>query len=50
VDEAFCVHGPFDGQWGYLLAMTVHSLLTITIIFAFLQKYIATGIATTGLK
>jgi len=42
--------GQFDVQWGYLLAMTVLSLLPITIIFAFLQKYIASGIATTGLK
>jgi alpha-1,4-digalacturonate transport system permease protein len=42
--------GQFDVQWGYLLAMTVLSLLPITIIFAFLQRYISTGIATTGLK
>lgn len=42
--------GQFDVQWGYLLAMTVLSLLPITFIFAFLQKYIASGIATTGLK
>lgn len=40
----------YDVQWGYLLAMTVLSLLPITFIFAFLQKYIASGIATTGLK
>ncbi|MBL8130960.1 MAG: carbohydrate ABC transporter permease [Anaerolineae bacterium] len=42
--------GQYDVQWGYLLAMTVLSLLPVTFIFAFLQKYIATGIATTGLK
>ena len=39
-----------DTQWHYLLAMTVLSMLPITIIFAFLQRYITTGIATMGLK
>ncbi len=37
-------------QWDLILAMTVLTLLPITIVFAFLQKYITTGIATTGLK
>ena len=42
--------GDLVTQWHYLLAMTVITLLPITLVFAFLQKYIATGIATTGLK
>lgn len=37
-------------QWNLILAMTVLTLLPITIIFAFLQRHITTGIATTGLK
>ena len=37
-------------QWHFVLAMTVLTLLPITIVFAFLQRYITTGIATTGLK
>ena len=30
--------------------MTVLTLLPITVVFAFLQRFITTGIATTGLK
>jgi alpha-1,4-digalacturonate transport system permease protein len=37
-------------QWHYVLAMTVLTLLPITLIFAFLQRFITTGIATTGIK
>ena len=37
-------------QWSNLLAMTVLTLLPIALVFAFLQKYIATGIASTGGK
>ena len=37
-------------QWHYVLAMTVVTLLPITLVFAFLQRFITTGIATTGLK
>lgn len=37
-------------QWHLILAMTVLTLLPITLVFAVLQKYITTGIATTGLK
>ncbi len=37
-------------QWHLILAMTVLTLLPITLVFGFLQKYITTGIATTGLK
>lgn len=42
--------GDLQIQWHYVLAMTVLTLLPITLVFAFLQKYITTGIATTGLK
>jgi alpha-1,4-digalacturonate transport system permease protein len=42
--------GRFDIQWQYLLAMTVLSLLPVTFIFAFLQRFITQGIASTGLK
>lgn len=42
--------GEFNTQWDLVLAMTVLSLLPITVVFAFLQKYITTGIATTGMK
>jgi len=34
----------------YLLAMTMLTLLPVTFVFAFLQKYITTGIANTGMK
>jgi alpha-1,4-digalacturonate transport system permease protein len=37
-------------RWHLILAMTVLTLLPITIVFGFLQKYITTGIATTGMK
>jgi len=37
-------------QYNYLLAMTVLTALPVTIIFVFLQRYIATGIASTGIK
>jgi alpha-1,4-digalacturonate transport system permease protein len=42
--------GELNIQWHYVLAMTVLTLLPITIVFAFLQSFITTGIATTGLK
>ncbi len=42
--------GELNVQWNLILAMTVLTLLPITIVFAFLQKSITTGIATTGLK
>lgn len=37
-------------QWHLILAMTVLTLLPITVVFAFLQRNITTGIATTGMK
>jgi alpha-1,4-digalacturonate transport system permease protein len=42
--------GELSIQWHYVLAMTVLTLLPITVVFAFLQRFITTGIATTGLK
>lgn len=42
--------GELNVQWHLILAMTVLTLLPISVVFAFLQKYVTTGIATTGLK
>ncbi len=42
--------GELNVQWHYILAMTVLTLLPLSFIFALLQKYITTGIATTGMK
>lgn len=42
--------GELNVQWNLILAMTVLTLLPITVVFAFLQRFITTGIATTGLK
>lgn len=42
--------GEFNTDWASLLAMTVLTLAPIVAVFAFLQKYIATGIASTGGK
>jgi alpha-1,4-digalacturonate transport system permease protein len=42
--------GELQTEWSSLLAMTVLTLLPIALVFMFLQKYIATGIASTGGK
>lgn len=42
--------GEFNTDYHYILAMTVVSLLPVTLIFIWLQRFITTGIATTGLK
>lgn len=42
--------GELQTDWSHLLAMTVLTLLPITFVFAFLQKYITTGIAQSGVK
>jgi alpha-1,4-digalacturonate transport system permease protein len=42
--------GELQTSWSNLLAMTMLTLLPITIVFAFLQKYITTGIAQSGVK
>ncbi|KAJ54400.1 ABC transporter permease [Actibacterium mucosum KCTC 23349] len=43
-------NGEFFDATHYKLAMTVISLLPTTLVFVFLQKYIASGIANTGIK
>jgi alpha-1,4-digalacturonate transport system permease protein len=42
--------GELNVQWNLILAMTVLTLLPITLVFGFLQRHITTGIATTGMK
>ena len=42
--------GEFDQDFHYILAMTAVSLIPITLVFVWLQRFITTGIATTGLK
>ncbi|MGI9451394.1 MAG: carbohydrate ABC transporter permease, partial [Geminicoccaceae bacterium] len=42
--------GELQVQWHYVLAMTVVTLLPVTIVFAFLQRFITTGIASSGMK
>lgn len=42
--------GELQIQWHFVLAMTVVTLLPITLVFAFLQRFITTGIATSGMK
>jgi len=37
-------------QWGQLLAMSLVSIVPATIVFAFAQKQLVEGVATTGLK
>ena len=42
--------GELQVQWQYLLAMTVLTLIPVSLVFVFLQRFITTGIANTGLK
>jgi alpha-1,4-digalacturonate transport system permease protein len=42
--------GDLVTQWNYLLAMTVVTILPVTLVFAFLQKHIRTGVASAGIK
>ena len=37
-------------DWNDLIAMTVLIIVPVTVIFAFLQRYLVSGIATTGLR
>jgi alpha-1,4-digalacturonate transport system permease protein len=37
-------------QWHFILAMTVVTMIPVVLVFAFLQRFIAAGIAGTGLK
>ncbi len=43
-------NGEYIAREHYALAMTVVSLVPTTLVFVFLQKYITTGIASTGMK
>ncbi len=42
--------GELQTEWNYLLAMTVITIIPVTLVFAFLQKHITTGIASSGVK
>ena len=42
--------GELNVQWHFVLAMTVVALIPVTIVFAFLQRFITTGIASSGMK
>ncbi|MEO0542719.1 MAG: carbohydrate ABC transporter permease [Pseudomonadota bacterium] len=42
--------GEFNTNYHYILAMTVVLLIPVTLVFVWLQRFITTGIATTGLK
>lgn len=42
--------GELDVQWHYVLAMTVVTLIPVALVFAFLQRFITTGIASSGMK
>ncbi len=42
--------GELNVQWHYVLAMTVVSMIPVVLMFAFLQRFITSGIATTGFK
>lgn len=42
--------GELTTAWNYLLAMTVLTLLPVTVVFLVLQKYITQGIASAGVK
>jgi alpha-1,4-digalacturonate transport system permease protein len=42
--------GELQVQWHYLLAMTVLTLVPVSLVFVFLQRFITTGIANTGMK
>ncbi|MEN9559656.1 MAG: hypothetical protein RLZZ502_867 [Pseudomonadota bacterium] len=42
--------GELNTEWHYLLAMTVITVVPVTLVFAFLQKHITTGIASSGVK
>lgn len=42
--------GELNVQWHYILAMTVVTMIPVVLVFVFLQRFITTGIAGTGLK
>jgi alpha-1,4-digalacturonate transport system permease protein len=42
--------GEFTTNWNYILAMTVLTMIPVTLVYGFMQRYLVSGIATTGLK
>ena len=42
--------GELNVQWHFILAMTVVTMIPVVLVFIFLQRFITTGIAGTGLK
>lgn len=42
--------GELNVQWHFILAMTVVTMIPVVLVFVFLQRYITSGIAGSGLK
>jgi alpha-1,4-digalacturonate transport system permease protein len=42
--------GELNVQWHFILAMTVVTMIPVVVVFLFLQRFITTGIAGSGLK
>jgi alpha-1,4-digalacturonate transport system permease protein len=42
--------GELNVQWHYVLAMTVVTMIPVVLVFTFLQRFITSGIAGTGMK
>ncbi len=42
--------GELNVQWHYILAMTVVTMIPVVLVFIFLQRFITTGIAGSGIK
>jgi alpha-1,4-digalacturonate transport system permease protein len=42
--------GELNVQWHYILSMTVITMIPVVVLFIFLQRFITTGIAGSGLK
>ena len=42
--------GQLNVQWHFILAMTVVTMIPVVLVFVFLQRFITSGIAGTGLK
>ena len=42
--------GELNVQWHFILAMTVVTMIPVVVVFIFLQRFITTGIAGSGLK
>jgi alpha-1,4-digalacturonate transport system permease protein len=42
--------GELNVQWHFILAMTVVTMIPVVLVFVFLQRFITSGIAGTGLK